>query len=76
MTDEQFKYWENLMYRYREEGFLYCFKSYSNFEEIEDEEFHRMRENFLSVVEEFQEYMDSKYAEGAKERGLSEEYDY
>ena len=39
--------YEMVRYRMDDEGMEYCFKHYSTFEEIEDEEFHKLREEFL-----------------------------
>lgn len=41
---------ESLMYRMEEEGFWYCFDGYSDWLEVEDEEFHKLRKEFLSVA--------------------------
>ena len=48
LEDELEKY-ENVAYRMNAEGFHYCFDSYSNFDEIEDIEFHKLRETYLKV---------------------------
>jgi hypothetical protein len=47
-----------------EEGFDYCFESYSNWDEIKDEEFHRLRLGFLQSMKELREYIDSKVEDG------------
>jgi hypothetical protein len=47
-----------------EEGFDYCFESYSRWDEIKDEEFHRLRLGFLQHMKELREYIDSKVEEG------------
>jgi hypothetical protein len=46
------------------EGFDYCFESYSSWDEIKDEEFHRLRLGFLQSMKELREYIDSKVEEG------------
>ena len=38
------------------EGFDYAFRHYSHFEEIKDEEFHRLREAYLKAAEELIDY--------------------
>ncbi len=43
--------WYNVEYRMDNEGLEYCFKQYSSFEEIEDEEFHSMRLSLLSQMD-------------------------
>ena len=43
-----------------EEGFDYCFESYSRFEEIKDEEFHKLRLEFLESMKKIREYVKDK----------------
>lgn len=40
-----------------QEGFDYAFTGYSNFEEIKDKEFHRLREAYLKARKELAEYI-------------------
>lgn len=47
----------------KDEGFHYCFKHYSNFEEIEDDKFHELREQYLKSADELEKYIHSKYDE-------------
>lgn len=42
------------------EGFHYCFVSYSRFEDIEDEEFHRLRLNYLDAIEKIKNYINEE----------------
>ena len=60
MTEEERENWERLNYRMDEEGFHYCFNGYSNWEEIKDEEFHRLRKQYLKSAEDLEEYVKSK----------------
>lgn len=60
MTEDEKENWERLNYRMGEEGFHYCFESYSNWKEIEDEKFHKLREQYLKSAEELEEYVKSK----------------
>lgn len=39
------------------EGFDNAFSSYSHFEEVKDEEFHRLREAYLAAGEELADYL-------------------
>ena len=55
--------WESVKYRMRNEGIDYCFESYSNWDEIKDEEFHRLRLGFLQYMKEIREYVDKKIEE-------------
>jgi uncharacterized protein YnzC (UPF0291/DUF896 family) len=40
-----------------QEGFDYSFTCYSNFEEIEDEEFHELREAYLKAQEKLERHL-------------------
>jgi hypothetical protein len=42
------------------EGIDYCFEHYSSFEEIEDEEFHKLRLEFLESMKKIREYVKDK----------------
>jgi hypothetical protein len=42
------------------EGIDYCFEHYSSFEEIKDEEFHKLRLEFLSGMKKIREYVKNK----------------
>ncbi len=55
--------WEAVNYRMREEGIDYCFEHYSNWDEIQDEEFHRLRLGFLQYMKEIREYVNKKIEE-------------
>lgn len=52
--------YEAVRYRMDDEGMEYCFKHYSTFEEIEDEEFHKLREEFLESSAKLREYVENK----------------
>ena len=58
--DEELENWENVKYRMREEGFDYCFRSYSFFEEIEDEEFHKLRLKYIKTAKKLETYIKEK----------------
>ena len=61
--DEELENFENVRYRMKNEGIDYCFKHYSNFEEIKDEKFHELRNNFLTSIDGIQNYVDGKINE-------------
>lgn len=63
MTTEEKEEWEYVYYKMMEEGFHYCFKHYSSFEDIKDEEFHRLRTNYLKSANDLEEYIKNKYNE-------------
>lgn len=60
---EELENFENVKYRIRNEGFHYCFKHYSSFEEIEDEEFHRLRHQYLQSSEALEQYVETQINE-------------
>lgn len=64
MTPEELEGWEMVLYRMGAEGFHYCFRSYSSFEEIKDEKFHELRKTYLSISSQLEEYVKSKVEEG------------
>ena len=47
-------------YRMDNEGIDYCFENYSSFEEIEDEEFHKLRLEFLDSMKKIRSYVENK----------------
>ena len=62
--EDDLELWESVQYRMDEEGFDYCFESYSHWDEIKDEEFHRLRKEFLRTMEELRNYIENKVDEG------------
>ena len=67
MTTEEKEEWEYVYYKMIDEGFHYCFKHYSSFEDIKDEEFHRLRTNYLKSANDLEEYIKNKYNEEVDE---------
>ena len=63
MTYEEAENWNAVYYRMKQEGFHYCFKHFSSFEEIEDEEFHKLRNQYLETAELLEKYIKNKYYE-------------
>jgi hypothetical protein len=64
MTEDELENWQRVQYRMEDEGIDYCFESYSSWNEIKDEEFHRLRLGFLQYMKEIREYVDKKVDEG------------
>ena len=61
--DKLYEQLDNFQYvrvKMRDEGFDYCFRHYSSFEEVEDEKFHSLRESYRKIAEELEEYVESK----------------
>jgi hypothetical protein len=55
--------WEMVRYRMSDEGIEYCFKHYSTFSEIEDEQFHSKREKLIELMVDIEEYVQNKITE-------------
>ena len=60
MTLEELEDWQMVQYRMDNEGIDYCFEHYSSFEEIKDEEFHKLRLEFLESMKKIREYVKDK----------------
>lgn len=60
MTEEEYENWQMVRYRMDNEGLEYCFKHYSSFEEIEDEKFHKLRNELLEKMKGIREYVEEK----------------
>lgn len=60
MTQEEYENWQMVRYRMDNEGLEYCFKHYSSFEEIEDEKFHKLRNELLEKMKEIRVYVEEK----------------
>jgi hypothetical protein len=50
----------SVQYRMDNEGIDYCFEHYSSFEEIQDEEFHKLRKQFLESMNNMRSYVENK----------------
>ena len=57
---EQLENFEMVQYRIDVEGLHYCFKHYSSFKRVEDEKFHSLRESYIKIADELEEYVKSK----------------
>ena len=51
---------EMVRYRRDVEGFHYCFKHYSSFIDVDDDEFHRLRKMYLEVSGDLENYVTKK----------------
>ena len=60
MTEEELEDWQMVRYRMDNEGIDYSFEHYSSFEEIKDEEFHKLRLEFLESMRKIREYVKDK----------------
>ena len=58
--EDQLEHWLNVDYRMDNEGFEYCFKHYSSFSEIKDEEFHNLRLSMLTQMENMRKLVKDK----------------
>jgi len=57
---ERLENFEMVRYRIDVEGLHYCFKHYSSFKRVEDEKFHSLRESYIKIADELEEYVKSK----------------
>ena len=60
MDDKEKEDWEYLKYRMKNEGFHYCFVHYSDFKEVKDEEFHKLRIGYLAAAKSLENYINEK----------------
>ena len=72
MTEEEYEDWTMVQYRMDNEGLEYCFEHYSSFEEIKDEEFHKLRNELLESMRKIRHYVEHKI-ESYDEFGEDEE---
>jgi hypothetical protein len=63
MKIEEIEEWENVNIRINQEGLDYCFLHYSNFKEIKDEEFHKLRLSYIDSSKKIKEYITNKLKE-------------
>ena len=61
--ENQLEDFETVRYRMDSEGIHYCFKHYSSFEDVDDDEFHRLRKKYLEVSEDLENYVNNKIEE-------------
>jgi hypothetical protein len=57
---QHFKYIQD---KISDEGFDYCFRYYSTFGHLEDEKFHSLRESYIKIANELEEYINEKSAD-------------
>lgn len=60
---EELENFEMVQYRMVAEGFHYCFKHYSSFTEIKDEEFHKLRMDYIESAKKLKNYIINKVEE-------------
>lgn len=63
LLEQELENWQSLRYRMENEGIDYCFEHYSRWEEIQDEEFHKLRVQFLETLTKLRELTDKKINE-------------
>lgn len=52
---------ESVYHRIKQEGFHYCFVHYSRFDEIRDETFHKLRNQYLDSAKKLEDYIKTKF---------------
>ena len=60
---EELDQWGMVRYRMDDEGMEYCFRHYSSFSEIQDEEFHNKREKLIAMMEEMEKFVEDRITE-------------
>jgi hypothetical protein len=73
MTYEEHEQFEYVRARIRQEGFHYCFNSYSSFSEIEDLKFHALRLSYLEAARNLENYVEAKCEEEIDEEEIDNE---
>ena len=68
MTYEEQDKWNAVQYRMNEEGMDYCFEYYSRFEEIEDPQFHKLRNEFIESMNTLRDYVNHRCTEEIDEQ--------
>lgn len=58
--EDSLENFKSVQYRMENEGMNYCFEHYSSFEEINDEEFHKLRLQFLEITKKLLSYVEIK----------------
>ena len=48
---------ENVRHKIDAEGFDYCFRYYSHFPEVKDEEFHKLRVAYVQAAKDLEDYI-------------------
>lgn len=61
--EEQQEAIDSLLFKIGDEGFDYCFDGYSNWNEIEDKEFHELRAQYLAAKEELNDYIKDNFGD-------------
>jgi len=62
LRDERDK-WAMVQYRMEDEGMEYCFIHYSSFQEIQDEEFHTLKNQLVELMEQMEQFLENKIEE-------------
>lgn len=60
MTEDEKENFQSVKQRMGQEGFHYCFESYSNWDEIKDKKFHKLRKQYLESAKLLKEYINKK----------------
>jgi hypothetical protein len=62
IIDEQLEEKQAVLIRMKQEGFDYCFRKYSSFEEIKDPEFHKLRTSYIEAADKLEKFVTEKYS--------------
>ena len=50
---------DNVAWSMDQEGIDYCFRNYSDFPEVKDTEFHRLREAYIAAADALENYVNA-----------------
>lgn len=57
---EELELWKDVKYRMEEEGFHYCFNDYSHWDEIKDDQFHYLVDQYLDISKKIEDLVNSR----------------
>ena len=60
MNEEEKEDWKYVQSKMNNEGFDYCWRCYSNFNEIKNDEFHELRRQYIKSSELLENYINNK----------------
>lgn len=55
---------QEVRYRMEDEGLDYCFMHYSTWDEIQDPQFHQLRQEYIKAFENLKTYVEAHSARG------------
>mgnify|MGYP003352063870 CR=1 FL=1 len=59
-AEDKLENWKMVLYRMKTEGMDYCFKHYSSFKEIDDQQFHLLRILLIDTMEKIEKLVENR----------------